>query len=393
MNSSNSIKLLALSITAVLLGASNYGRAQALEFTDSTLTEKIAFESAKASELATKEGLKIVYYGSDQFKKLMQERGAVTGADQDDLATKAGVALDESASNQLVIVEKTQSDQALFERLLARGNVIISVGASLDAAGRAWNYVSIRNAGLRQEEGALAKFGVSTQKVTAYRFSPYGSSTFATDEPNETLAIAEAIRWATDAIMLEKPLVSQYLSKATTTYTISGTQSCKSSKGSITGKVNTSYIFVKKDDNSSTKDYWTITLNIEAKPGNDSRISKYENWISSTNMVDWDPQSTVKDSTASVSLSGGGVTGAWSYAKAGITITGKSDMSADKGKWTHTFERAAAAARDTFKIQPGVLIETPQGMIPYFNANATVTFLSRSFVSGKAVCGVNSEAE
>jgi hypothetical protein len=361
MNSSNSIKLLVLSISTVLLCASSHGYAQALP--DYVPPEKVAFETANAEALAATEGLKVVFYGSGQFKKQMLALGVVAGTDQEELAAKIGEALDESASNQLIIVEKSGRDQALFERLLASGNVIISVGrASIDAADRAFSSIYNTSAGITEQETGLAKIDETKEEVTAYRFSPYGSGIFATDEPNEALAIAEAIRWARDAAMLERRLASLQAPKADSSLDYARTATCTSDQGNVKGKLNLSYTFNKKAESSSSYDYWVGYLTAQAVPVKNARIREIYQSYTLAKLLDYDPTSTVGSSTASVSLASSGFSASWSYAVTGVQITDNGDLEANNAGWTHQFTNAfSAASRKTYKVQPGVLVRVAQG--------------------------------
>jgi hypothetical protein len=413
INSSKSVKLLGLTITAALLGASNYGQGQAIDSADFALPEKIAFESEKAAELAAMEGLKVVYHGSDEFNNKMLQRGLVAGAYQEEFASKAVAGLDESASNQIVILESTNKDQALFERLLARGNVIISVGGANVDASRALNSVFNANAGFSKGEGIPSATDKRTRysadlgdgkivyiKVSAYRFAPYGSESFTTMEQNETLAIAQAILWARDLTMKENSSGSLNLAKATgqTYFARNHTYTCKNSNDTTGGTVTNKTEYAKISESYGTNDYWRVKLFTSTTPAANWKTYDIRNRLqvnsstTSWNLLDYDPTTTAgtSQSQASVSLAAAGLTfgSSWTYVTPLVTIT---DGSYGETMFLiHDIASNSPAATTTYKITPGALISVGQNATNVWNGVAErvgATFKRR--YSADANCNVS----
>lgn len=345
---------------------------------------EIAFESKKAEDLSAIEGLKIVYYGTIEFKNKMGSLSVV----------RKSADLNEHDSNQIVIVESANKDQELFKRLLARGNYIISVGgASIDSARDALDSLFNLDAGLSEAKDDLVvpknRFRASEGrknfvfgKVAAYRFSPSGSETFETAEQNEALAVAETIAWVTNLKIEEKSLRTTNVAKAdpSPSYTRQNTKNCE---GNV---INLRSQYIKQSDTNSKYDYWVVKQTVQTVPAANWKTSliftfvdtNYRAWT----LLDYDPTSTVGTSTASVSvtLAASGPSVAitpWSYTIPDVTIQDGSRFDLNTMLHTHFINANSIAATETYKISPGAQVRTgPSAQSPWnrIGEEASATF-------------------
>lgn len=336
-------------------------------------------------ELAKAQDLTVVTLGGEVFERELSSRATTT------------VPLDTSGTRQVVMVRSGTQDKQLIMQLLARGNIVVSVGlAKVDAARSAFAMLMDINDGgrLKMPEADYdenqPRLSVTMQTgevaeglVSAYFYSPNGARSFHSTEQNEVVAAAEAVQWARDLVINGELDASTNRSKAgdfTLAYTRDHTHVCYynnyPSIGPIkAGKMNIRTSYSKQAaDGSSSYDLWAVKYTTQMLPDNTHPNFELNDWrnadlyietdidknVDSWKLLDYEPTTTQGQSTVGVNLNGGagGVSGStsWSYTVSDIVVQDQGDFSREFARWWHNIDETKAVGTRTLKIQPGALI-------------------------------------
>jgi hypothetical protein len=318
-----------------------------------------------------------------------------------------GGILDEYASNQIIIIESANKDTALLQRLLARGNFLISVGGTpSDAARDALDSLFRIEAKLNVEKagGYKARFSANTgdgdivlEKTSAYHFSPSRAASFISTEENVALGIAEAIAWATTVLKEEIAAGPASFAKGSIEFSRNSTKTCKNKAGTETGTLTVKTQYIKEADDNPSFDFWTTKHTTQVAPLNGFKNSTITNILAADNqfsyweMLDYDPTTTVSSSTGSASISFSTILSgstSWSYSLPDVAV--QDNSYGETMSLTHYIASGSAASGATYKVQPGSLIRVSNNATNVWNKvfeGARATFKRRFSYDG--VCNMN----
>ncbi len=145
------------------------------------------------------------------------------------------------------------------------------------------------------------------------------------------------------------------------------------------GKINlVVQILTPKDDINSQHDYFIYKIVNQVVPKNGFWWRTKYIWIKHEvlegNILDYDPTTTVGESSVTISFSPEGVQYSWTYSTPDVTIYDKGDMSQGIAAWNHEIYYMSNAARYPYKVKPGVLVSVPKGGETWAMGDYKVTF-------------------
>jgi hypothetical protein len=367
--------------------AANVSYAQFVDMIPGESTQKNAFLAYQAEQNAADAKLKIVYVGSNQFTDQAARNGAATEN-----------TFDEAASDQIIVVENGTFDSALLLKLMAKGNFIISVGSGQsDAAKSALAMLTdIDETGSLQksEEAYLVNqpsFSATNDdgqsllsKVSGYFYSPLGSQSFHTSEQSVFVAIAQAIKWASN---LDKFPASNRGGNFTVKFTRNHTHRCsyRLNNGDLEypGYITVQTTYRKQEsDNDPNKDYWAIKYQTETDPNQNGPVSAWftdklwiisnpQKYITNAQVLSYSPGTSqgTTDTNVGLSFGAGGISGSigWSFSAPDIYITNSSSSSTDKIGTQFDFDAFKGVGKTPVTVSPGVILKVPQGTTSLWN--------------------------
>jgi hypothetical protein len=165
------------------------------------------------------------------------------------------------------------------------------------------------------------------------------------------------------------------------------------------GKLNLIVTISKlKSDGVSDYDWYFYSVKIQTVPGkvaygSDWRTAatwaNHKVWNPGTYrwLVDYDPTTTVGQTTATVSLTAGaGPTGpsvgfgvAWSYTVSDVTVYDTSDFSQHTANWHHDINEHGNPGMYTYLSRPGFVVKTKQNYWSFVDASYKVLFTDPLF--------------
>lgn len=343
-------------------------------------------------QAASKE-LNVVFLGMDQLKSKLPSR------------ILSEETVDEKNGGQIVVVERDKVDLDLLQRLLAVGNVVISLGSEgSDNARAALAILTDLEAGhpkmaaseyLQNSVGGYA--GVTEDKagrpivvkslVTAHSYGIEGTRSFSTSEQNVTLALAEAINWASEvkAADAANRMSTEKAGSWVWRHTDQHSLSCNYWDGSlgrwkVYGNASISVVFTQAlGDGSSSKDYYAVAYTTQTVPSiayispqaqelwfNDGHLTSVDFPHSFHRFLDYGPGTTIDGDSVTVGLDSSGLNYSYSYSRPDVSIRDNSSFSAKQLRWDHDINQNSPIGRTTATFRPGALIEGPQsGITPH----------------------------
>lgn len=322
---------------------------------------------------AAKNNFRIAYLGSGQLKYQI-----------DSVAPNWIHDVDLNGSRQIVIVESKDQGEDVIAQLLAKGNIVVSLGDAQSGVNSAFakleeiaNQVGPVTPDVDDHGGKFrARISVveenpyservidqSGVSVSAYHHSPNGSRSFDSNEPVLLAAIVDAIQWA----IADDRNDPQFMEKSgswSLKFTRSG--DCKAMNGTATAgtlNIRTKY-FQRSNDGDSRYDYWYVRFVAEMVPGT-FRNADVETWSDASSgggyifdLRDYDPTT----SSGEVSLSADTFSAGWSYSVGDITVFNNSNLGLDDVRWYHDINQFAPVGWNTVKVEPGAMIRVPNGV-------------------------------
>ncbi len=308
--------------------------------------------------------------------------------------------LNESGSNQIIIVDGGEQKPDLMLNLLAKGNVIISLGnAKVDKVKSAMGMLTdVASTGkftkaLDDYDNNQTSAYVSTwidgkehEKVTvetpvnAFYFSPIGAYYFSSGRASIQEGLVESISWAADVVASNRPPLSKAYTLGTWELKQTRINTCEAKNPWDTTKVsgtNTfSYGLNQLQENNSSYNYLGIQTTSSMYP-NRSRDNRNKsnrtsvfaaNPVSTIDIHDYQPRQTAASSTNTYTLgvnsTGASGTMAGGYTITNVLISDYTKLDQEIADWKHTISRISSdEAKNTLTFEPDVIFRAANSVV------------------------------
>ncbi len=336
---------------------------------------------SQAENLARKQGLQIVYHGS---QKLADQLGR----------EKSESALELTSNKQLIITDSLDKDLAM--ELMARGNFVVMVGRTPSNPGKSAMLMlnDLAETGHLQKSKAAydmeqARMTADTgdgkfveENVSAYFYSPSGSGSFHTVEQNPVAGVAKAIQWVRDEVMTSGfPAERKFAKEWSTVPAYTRTDDVTCNSGNVkAGNVYYRTAYTKLSETNSTYDYWTVKYVMQMVPNYSNTTYRWRNDFSiirgdadsnkpGWKLLDYSPTNTASGSTISVGLDSSGVASlGWSYTLSDVSIVDGGSLGNQLAKWTHNINENSTSGTNSTKMEPGAMIRVNNGATNVWNS-------------------------